>query len=289
MDWHLQQQIAKKAAYEAERIRRFIKAQSYTPVDPFDAAIKCGCDVRFMSIPSLEGIYSPEPKPVIIIGAERPAGRRAYNCAHELGHHVFKHGTRIEELNAQKYACQRSPEEFMADSFAGFFLMSQIAVARALKDRSLEASSLQPEQVYKLANYFGVGYGTIINHFAYSLRIISRDHAENLLKIKPKQVKERYGAESNSEVVIVDSNWLHRAVDLESGDTLVLPDNAEVDHGPQLNFVEEIAGHMLYKAASVGISRAFCCKTEWAVNVRVSRKNYEGLARFRFLEDEESD
>jgi Zn-dependent peptidase ImmA (M78 family) len=289
MDWHQQQQLAKKAALEAERIRHFVKVLSYAPVDPFDTAIKCGCDVRFVSLPSVEGIYSPEPKPAILIGSDRPAGRRSFTCAHELGHHIFKHGARVEELNTQKQTCQRSPEEFMADVFAGLFLMSQISVSRALKDRGWLASTLQPEQAYRLANFFGVGYGTIVNHFAYSLKIITIEHAENLLKIKPKQIKDQYGADAKSEVVLVDHNWLHRAVDLESGDTLVLPENTEVDFGQQLRLSEIKNGYAIYKAASAGLSRAFCSKIEWAVNVRVSRKNYEGLARFRFLEDEESE
>ena len=288
MDWSQQQQLAKKAALEAERMRHFVKALSYVPVDPFEAAIKCGCDVRFVSLPTVEGVYSPKPL-AIFIGSERPAGRRAFTCAHELGHHVFKHGARVDELNDQKQACQRSPEEFVADVFAGFFLMSQVSVSRALKDRGLLALSLQPEQVYRLANYFGVGYSAIINHFAYSLRIITRDHADNLLKIKPKQFKDQYGADAKSEIVLVDHNWRHRAVDLESGDTLVLPGNVEVDPGQQLQFSEKREGHTVYKAASVGLSRAYCCDSEWAVNIRVSRKNYEGLARFRFLEDDDEE
>lgn len=287
MDWSQQQHLAKKAALEAERMRRFVKVLSYAPIDPFDTAVKCGCDVRFISLPSLEGVYSPEPKPVIVIGSERPAGRRTFTCAHELGHHVFKHGAQVDELKVQKNACQRSPQEFIADVFAGFFLMSQIAVSRALKDRGLSATTLLPEQVYRLANYFGVGYSTIVNHFAYSLKIITRDHADNLLKIKPRLFKEQYGAEAKSEIVIVDHYWVHRAVDLESGDTLILPENSEVDLGPQLQFTESREGCSIYKAASAGITRAFCLKSEWAVNIRVSKKNYEGLARFRFLEDDD--
>lgn len=289
MDWHIQQQLAKKAAYEAERMRCFVKVPSYAAVDPFDSAIKCGCDVRLVSIPSVEGIYSPEPRPAIFIGSERPAGRRTFTCAHELGHHVFKHGVKVEELNVQKHACQRNPDEFLADAFAGFFLMSQVAVSRALKDRGLSASTLKPQELYPLANYFGVGYGTIINHFAYSLKIIAREHADELLKVQPKEIKDLYGADAKSEVVIVDHSWVHRAVDLETGDTLVLPENSQIDVGKQLEISETRKGVVIYKASSAGISRAFNPKTQWAVNVRVSRKNYEGLARFRFLDDEEGD
>lgn len=289
MDWREQQRLAKLAAMEAEKMRLFAKVPNTAPIDPFDLAVKCGCEVRFMSLASLEGVYSPEPRPAIVIGSERPAGRRAYTCAHELGHHAFKHGMRIEELDAQKQACSRSPEEFLADVFAGFLLMSQSTVCRALKDRGWEAACLFPEQVYCLASYFGVGYGAVVNHLAYSLRMIPRESAVDLLKTKPKQIKEQYGAKASSEVVLVDRNWLHRAVDLEAGDTVVVPQKTSVEPGERLQLVEENADCKIYRAVSSGFTRVFCQNSEWAVNVRISRKNYEGLAKFRFLEEMEDD
>lgn len=92
MDWKQRQQLASLAAMEASRLRLFAKIPRTAPIDPIETAIKCGCEVRFLSLASLEGIYSPEPSPTIILGSERPAGRRAFTCAHELGHHIFNHG-----------------------------------------------------------------------------------------------------------------------------------------------------------------------------------------------------
>src|SRR3989442_233526 len=68
---------------------------------PYDLAIKLQIKVCFTEAPSLEGMYSPDPRPAIILGAERPAGRRRFTCAHEIGHHVFQHGCRIDELTEE--------------------------------------------------------------------------------------------------------------------------------------------------------------------------------------------
>lgn len=288
MDWKQQQELAKKAAFEAEKVRLSAKIPHIAPIDPYETAIKRGCEVRFMEVPSLEGMYSPLPKPLIMIGSLRPAGRRNYTCAHELGHHVFKHGVVLEELYEQKRACnEKAPEEFLADAFAGHLLMSKSVVGYALKTRGLTASSLTPEQVYQLACYFGVGYGTVVGHMTHALHLIPRPFSEALLKVQPKQIKAQYGANADSELVLVDYHWLHRTLDAEIGDTIVLPRKVEVETGNRLQFVEERGDISIYRAFSAGYSRAFCYEMDWAVNIRISRKNYFGLAQYRFIEEME--
>lgn len=289
MDWKERRNLASQALKEAERVRLFAQVARIAPIDPIETAIKCGCEVRFLSLPSLEGIYSPDAGPAIVLGSERPAGRRTYTCAHELGHHVFNHGTRFENINSDKETIYKSPEEFLADMFAAFLLMSQTAMFRTLKDRGWTASILEPEQVYRLANYFGVGYGTIINHLELSLGQIPKEDADELRKIQPKQIKASFGASANTETVLVDYFWKHRAVDLEIGDTLVLPADCSVDPGEQMKVVEQKEDVSIYKTVKAGISRAFNRKHEWAANIRISRKNYEGLAQYRFLEEREDD
>ena len=56
-----------------------------------------GVNVRFNDI-NMEGMYDRQPKPRIHISALRPLARRAFTCAHELGHHVFGHGSTLDEL-----------------------------------------------------------------------------------------------------------------------------------------------------------------------------------------------
>lgn len=274
---------------EAERVRVRVGVPRTAPVDPVGVAEACGCEVRFMRLPSLEGVYSPVPRPVVVLGAERPAGRRAFNCAHEVGHHVFGHGIRIEALNVRRYARNKPADEFSADVFAGFLLMSQSSVRRTLKERGWNSSTVTPEQVFRLASFFGVGYGTIVNHLAWSLGLLQRDCANELLRTQPREIKARFGAAPGSEVVLVDTHWQHRAVDLEVGDTLVLPAGAAIDVGRQLQPLSIMSEQVMFRAAAPGYSRAFIDKLHWAVNMRVSRKQYEGISSYRFYEDVEED
>ena len=290
MDWQQQQDLAKRAALEAEKIRLAAKIPHTAPIDPIETAMKRGCEVRFMSVPSLEGMYSPPPKPLIVIGSERPAGRRSFTCAHELGHHVFKHGVILEQLYDQKVTCNvKSPEEFLADAFAGHLLMSKSVVCNALKSRGLTAPDITPEQIYRLSCYFGVGYGTTVNHMTYALKLVPRSHSDSLLKVQPKQIKAQYGASADSELVLADFHWLHRAIDAEIGDTIVLPKKAGIEAGSRLQLVEEREDIAIYRALSAGYSRAFCNEVDWAVHIRISRKNYVGLAQYRFFEEMEDE
>lgn len=290
MDWRQQQGLAKRAALEAEKIRLAAKIPNTAPIDPIETAMKRGCEIRFMSVPSLEGMYSPVPKPLIVLGSERPAGRRTFTCAHELAHHVFKHGVKLEQLNEQKLTCnEKLPEEFLADAFAGHLLMSKSVVFNALKVRGLTASALTPEQIYRLSCYFGVGYGTAVSHMTYALQLIPRYQADTLLKVQPKQIKAQYGASADSELVIADFHWLHRTLDAEIGDTIVLPKKAEIETGNRLQLVEVRDDIAIYRALAAGYSRAFCNEEDWAVHVRISRKNYVGLAQYRFFEEVEDE
>jgi Zn-dependent peptidase ImmA (M78 family) len=288
MDWHQRRSLAKLALLEAERVRGSLGVPRMAPIDPIDLASKYGCEVRFLKLPSLEGIYSPEPRPVIILGAERPAGRKRYTCAHELAHHVFKHGVRLEALKNQTSGQYRSEKEFLADVFAGFLLMPQIAVKRALKDRVWDANTLTPEQAYYLACYFGVGYSTVITQLTSSLHLMSQEYADKLKKTSPKQIKIHYGVDATSELIFVDYHWNHKTVDLDVGDILVLPQDIVPMSDGKLKIVSQADnGSCAFKAIFSGYSRAVDIRQSWGVNIRISRRHYEGLAQYRYFDESE--
>ena len=182
MNQEMRQNLARRAVVQAERVRVQCNVQLAAPVDPITIAEKRGCDVIFQSLPSLEGVYSPEPRPTVVLGAQRPAGRRAFNCAHELGHHEFKHGMRLDEFNARQFASDRNPDELLADMFAGFLLMAKDSVVRALRRRNLTIATLTPDQVFRLASFFGVGYNTILNHMTWSLELSIGNNAKDCVK-----------------------------------------------------------------------------------------------------------
>jgi hypothetical protein len=131
-----------------------------------------------------------------------------------------------------------------------------------------------------------VGYGTVINHLAYLFDLFRR-LCRRAKKIQPKQIKAQYGATANSELVFADYHWRNRAVDLAAGDILVLPQGAKIEAGGKIELVTDKDNSLVYRAIKPGLARSFCLEREWAVNIRISRKNYEGLAQYRFLEESE--
>jgi Zn-dependent peptidase ImmA (M78 family) len=120
------------AADAALRVRQSAGLGMWTPMCVYDVAEKLGIEVRFVDISSMEGMYCKIATPLILVSSLRPSGRQAFTCAHELGHHIYKHGTRIDELVDRPTAKSRfDPEEFLADCFAGLLLMPKSAVSRA--------------------------------------------------------------------------------------------------------------------------------------------------------------
>jgi len=287
MDPYTRKELAFRAAARAEQVRLKCDVAIASPVDSLLVTEKRKCEVRFMALPSLEGVYSPPPRPVMILGSQRPAGRRAFTCAHELGHHEFMHGTRMEEIDSVRSKRQEDPEEFLADMFAAFLLMSQGSVRRAFKDRNLQPHKVEPMEVFRLACYFGVGYGTLISHLTWTLKLMSQLQREVLLQTQPRELKAEFGGAPQSEVILVDGLWQHRCVDLEIGDTLVLHPGVVVEEGPRLSAQGSMDGQPIFKAVSRGYIRAFHKQDGWAVNIRISSKHYQGLARYRFLDDPE--
>lgn len=289
MDAHVRRELALQGAARAELVRVKCNMPRTGAVDPFLLAEKRGCEVRFMSLPSLEGVYSPTPRPVIILGSQRPAGRRAFTCAHELGHHEFKHGTRLDELNAGRFQKDADPDEYLADMFAAFLLMSQASLRRAFKDRALEPSTIEPMQVFQLACHFGVGYSTLIDQMTWTLKMLPAEKCEKLLRIQPKEFKSYFGGSPQSEVFLVDEFWKDRTVDLEIGDILVFHKGALLEDSHRLLHHGTVDGRQAFKAISKGYARAFHKNTDWGLNIRIASKHYAGLAQHRFFDDPEEE
>lgn len=278
-----------KATEFAERVRIKCGIDKHASIDPISVAEQCGCIVWYMSLPSLEGTYSPKPRSVIVVGSERPAGRRAFTCMHELGHHEFGHGMRLDELKTGIKKGVYDPKEFIADVFAANLLMSKASILYALKTRALEPTKLDPMNVFRLSSFFGVGYTTIIDHMTWTLRILNQQQQDLLKKTSPKVLKARYGGKPEAEVIIADSFWHGRAVDMEIGDLLVLHHGAVVEDNSRIIKKDFVDGQSIYVAASRGYARAFHESHGWAINIRIAPKQYMGLAQYRFLDDPEED
>ena len=287
MDHGTRRGLVLKAASQAQHVRMKCGISRTAAVDPFQVTEKRKCEVWLMSLPSLEGVYSPNPRPAIILGSQRPVGRRMFTCAHELGHHEFGHGMRVEELNSIRFNADKDPDEFLADMFAAFLLMSQGSVRRALKNRRIQSKAIEPMQIFRLASFLGVGYGTLIEHMTWTLGLLNPQQRKSLIKTQPKDLKDQFGGSPQSEVVLVDEFWRDRAVDLEVGDILIMHHAVVVEDNPRLTPIAMIDGQRTFKSVSRGYLRAFKENSDWAVNIRIAPKCYEGLARYRFLNDPE--
>src|SRR6266487_5305298 len=178
------------AADAALRVRQSAGLGIWTPMCIYDVAEELGLEVRFVDISSMEGMYCKNAAPLILVSSLRPSGRQAFTCGHELGHHIYKHGTRIDEIIGRPAAKSRfDPEEFLADCFAGFLLMPKSAVSRAFAIRGWDICSCTPLQLYTVAGTFGVGYTTLIQHLSSTLNLLPRSRANELARISPKQIR----------------------------------------------------------------------------------------------------
>lgn len=242
--------------------------------------------VRFNNI-NMEGMYQRATPSRIHLSARRPLPRRAFNCAHEFGHHAFGHGSSIDELREDaKENPWEDPKEFLADSFAGFVLMPILGIRQAFAKRGWKPDSATPLQVFQIACEFGVGYSTLITHLSQSLNMLSRPRATVLKKQKPAAIRAALlGKLSAEPLVIVDTAWSTSVVDVEVGMRLLLPTDCEPD-SESITFVTDLPEGRLFEARHPGIVRVIQPDTGWAVFVRIARKQYVGLAEFRHLEED---
>jgi Zn-dependent peptidase ImmA (M78 family) len=286
--------IAEQAMMAAIDLRDKWKRGDDIPLDIYALAIDMGVSVRFVAIPSMEGLYGrrPDGTGVILLPSQRPLARRAFSCAHELGHHVFGHGSSIDQMigvYTDRKGSAFDPNEFLVDTFAGFLLMPTLGVRAAFASRGWKPGDPTPEQLFTVACSFGVGYDTLVSHMAFSLRMLTRDRAKALGRDGPKSIRERLLQRSSSEpLVVVDQQWVMPTVDAEVGTYVLLPNGAQVDDDG-LAAEGLCAGGRLFRAYHTGIFRACIPGTSWAVFVRIAKKEFVGLAQYRHLESEEVD
>ena len=204
--------MAQGAFASALRMRRDAGYGLDEAICVFDLAEQLGIEVRLTDIPSMEGMLYCNPEPVIIVTSLRPLGRRAFTCAHELGHFHYGHGTTVDDLVGKSPKIGFDPKEFAADCFAGALLMPKMAIERAFSLRNWSIGCPTPGQVYTISNYFGVGYSTLIYHLSNGLCLLPHSSAEKLLKVRPGRAQaQAIGWESEDKVWVVDSLWKGRA------------------------------------------------------------------------------
>jgi len=286
----LRVELARQALKAASSLRISAKLSATSPLCVYDLIqqhFRDEIELRFQALPSLEGMYSRTATgSVIIVSSLRPSGRRRFTAGHELGHHVFGHGTRLDELIAEDRTGTFSPEECQADSFSAFLQMPKLAVLKAFKSRGLDVTRPSPLDVYRIASFFGVGYTTLLTHLAVTLGVLARDAAQRLAKASPKAIRsEVLGEDWDGELHLVDVQWdSGRAVDLVVGDAVLLPSGTRVEGARLVALATKHTDGELFEAESPGIARLeHACG--WSAYVRVERRDYSGRALFRHEEE----
>lgn len=282
--------LATEAMQAAAATRAKAKLDQTGPICIYGLCETLGVTVRFNNI-SMEGMYQRGVPPRIHLSARRPLARRAYNCAHELGHHVYGHGSSIDELREDAKAQPwEDPKEFLADTFAGFILMPIIGIRRAFAVRGWTPETATPAQVFTIACEFGVGYATLLTHLSSGVNMLSRARAAALHRVTLKALRmEIVGAMTPAPLIVADTHRAAPTLDAEVRTQLLLPPGTEV-RGGGLIFERDLATGRLFRAEKAGIYQASA--GDWAVFVRVAPiqkaepYGYIGLAQYRHLEED---
>ena len=237
------QQANKVANVAAARAHGALKVELSAPRVDVEVAIgRAGLDLFWRPMPRLFGLYINEPNATagILVNSGLPRGARRHTAAHELGHHLLRHTTTIDDgstIGIGGGAVDPLPEngaprrwtdqEMGAEAFAGWFLMPRRVVAAALRllGRDRPETALD---VYRLSVILGTSYATTLRHLP-NLKLASPRDMNEWLKVPPGRLKMRLDrgveppADRRRDVLVVGAPLRGVPIHAETGDRLVLP------------------------------------------------------------------
>jgi Zn-dependent peptidase ImmA (M78 family) len=281
--------LATQAMHAAIATRPLAKLDQHGPICIYGLCEALGVKVRFNNI-NMEGMYQRGAPPRIHLSARRPLPRRAYNCAHELGHYVFGHGSSIDQLreDAKEHPWE-DPKEFLADTFAGFTLMPIMGLRRSFATREWKPETATPAQIFTIACDFGVGYGTLLTHLSVAVNMISRTRVASLQRVAPKSLRANIlGVLTPEPLIVVDQYSEGQTIDAEVKMLLLLPPGTETSSG-SLAYERDLPEGRLFRAVRPGLVQASADSSAWAAFVRIAPEAYVGLAQYRHLEDDQDE
>lgn len=255
------------------------------PCDVYELITTKGVTLQFIDVPSLEGMYLEESEVTrVCVCALRPSGRQRLTAAHELGHKVLGHGTRLDAaLELRGKVAESSVEERLADTFAHSLLMPPSAVQSGFRSRGYDLTKPTPEQVYIVSGWLGVGFTTLVHHMRLSLKVISHSEHKNLLTTDLRKLKATIlGQETTNDVWILDQHWGGADVHMQLGDYVTGLRNESTSE-----FLESVSSHggrSVFRVNQVGDCTARLTTLE-SVRLKVSRKDFVGFYEFRYLKE----
>ena len=160
---------ALKGAMAAQRLHRTLDsrgglARGSGSVDVFGAVARLGVTLLLRPLDGLLGAYLPEPAPGVLVTTRRALGVQRFTAAHELGHHVLKHGRSLDGDDILRRpplgeAAGRDARELEADAFAAGFLLPRWLIAWHADRQGWRGDRLtDPHVVYQLSLRLGASY-----------------------------------------------------------------------------------------------------------------------------------
>lgn len=281
-------EIARRGLRAALETRRRAGVARSAPICIYDLAEALDLEVKFCGGNSFGGMYAKTSQ-TILVPTLRPPGRRAFTCAHEIGHWYFGHGTRVDRLEDIEDSDVASYEERLANAFASYLLMPPWAVEEAFAKRGSRPATCSAEQVYAVACQFGVGYETLVQHLYWSLNAIAQVRADDLLTTSPKRLRKALlGHDRSPHLVLSDMAWSSVPIDLQVGDSAAFPQHAKIE-GDCVVPVGEAKCGLLVEGHRPGIGRVEANGGLWCAFIRVCRKDFVGRSIYRHLEDPDGD
>jgi Zn-dependent peptidase ImmA (M78 family) len=279
-------QIYRDAIIKAGEIRNQLGVDMFQPINIFDSCTKLGIDVKFVDV-NMEGFYAKQNGfATILISSLRPLPRRVFTCGHELGHHVFNHGLKVDILAEQDRTATiyKDKDEILVDAFSAALLMPVGGVQVEFTNRNWDIEQASPIEFYTVASTFGVGYQTLITHSKIN-GLISEYQADSLSKLTPAKIFKTYfgSAEDKSYFRIIDEYTELSVIDLELSNYLILPYDLQLEDD-YLRKINNTKFGYIYKANKAGISSVNLPNGN-SFFLRIQRENYIGFADYRHFEN----
>lgn len=280
--------IATKGIKQANSLRMDLNLNMFQPINIYDVCNKLEIDVRFVRI-NMEGMYISSDNPAksnIVLSALRPFSRKVFTCAHELGHHLFRHGSKIDMINQQN--SQESTydvNERLVDIFASALLMPIAGVQLEFKKRGWDPGSASPIQYFTISSVFGVGYRTLISNCTIN-NLISTQKSKELSKYSPSHFLKKIVNQDKrvGHLKIIDNKYKETTVDTEVTGYLYLPKDVDLE-GSNLEPIAETTDGVCYKVLKPGVLRANNSKEDQTYFIRIQNFEYEGISEYRHLEN----
>lgn len=278
--------LYRDAIRKASVVRRQLGVNMFQPINIFDSCINLGLTVRFVDV-NMEGLYVKQGhSSTILISNKRPFPRRGFTCAHELGHHVFNHGLKVDILSDEnEVATSKDDDEILVDAFAAALLMPVGGIQAEFAKRSWNFQQASPIDFYTVCSTFGVGYQTLVTHCKVN-DLINESKADLLLKLTPAKIFKTYlgNVENKSYFKVIDQYSELSILDLEISNYIVLPYYMQVE-GDYFDKQFDTKIGCMYIAKKAGISTAHSSDGKTSYFIRIQKENYLGLADYRHFEN----